>query len=88
MVWSDALLISRCPLIFPCFVCTLSWQARAPILQPEGRNKQESLGETARGGRGEKYKDGGGSEKSSFLLLKPEQAKLLTEIWEQKGKGL
>lgn len=55
MVWSDALLISLCPLIFPCCVCTLSWQAQASVLQPEGRNKQAPLGvwETAQKGRGE-----------------------------------
>lgn len=54
MVWSDALLISQCPLISPCSVRVLSWQAQASVLQPEGRNKQAPLGEweTARGGRG------------------------------------
>lgn len=45
MVRSDALLISLCPLIFPCCVCALSWQAQASVLQPEGRNKQAPLGE-------------------------------------------
>jgi len=70
-------------------VCALSWQARAPILQPEGRNKQESLGETARGGRGRAVQRWGWEcKKSSFLLLKPEHAEFLTEISERIGKAL
>lgn len=80
MVWSDALLISQCPLISPCSVCVLSWQAQASVLQPEGRNKQAPLGEweTARGGRGSgSIKMGRGEElwsrnpRSELVLVSP-----------------